>query len=56
LEGWQCYGSAYYVTLAAGVVGMAVCLWSVWHENQVHKKNGEKKTARWRRSDHERGA
>ena len=52
LEGLQCYRAAYWVTFAAGVGGILVCLWSVWHENQVHKKSLEPR----RRTSHEREA
>ena len=38
LEGLFCYAAAYWVTLVAGVGGIGLCLWSVWHENEVHKK------------------
>jgi hypothetical protein len=52
LEGLECYGAAYWVTLFAAICGVLVCLWSVWHENQMHKSS--EKSKRW--TDHERVA
>ena len=52
LKGLQCYGAAYWVTLFAAIAGVLVCLWSVWHESQIHKSN--EKSKRW--TDHERVA
>jgi MFS family permease len=51
-EGLQCYGAAYWVTFFAAIGGVLVCLWSIWHENQIHK--GNEKSKRW--TDHERVA
>lgn len=53
LVGNDCYKSAYWVTFFASIVGVGCCLWSIWHENQVHKDKEEKER---RRSDHERVA
>lgn len=50
LEGVECYAAAYWVTLVAGVGAIALSLWSVWHENEVHKKTENE----GRRSDHDR--
>lgn len=38
-KGVSCYAAAYHVTFFAALVGIAVCIWSIWHENKVHKKN-----------------
>lgn len=37
LQGRECYRSAYWVTFGAAVLGVGCCLWTIWHENQVHK-------------------
>jgi hypothetical protein len=50
LEGLECYGAAYWVTFLAAVCAVLVSLWSVWHENQIHKSN--EKSKRW--TNHER--
>lgn len=50
LEGTSCYAAAYWVTLFSGFGGIALCLWSVWHENEVHKKTEKE----GKRSDHDR--
>jgi hypothetical protein len=34
-SGLKCYKDAYYVTLVASVVGVVVCLWSIYHEHQL---------------------
>lgn len=52
LEGLECYGAAYWVTFFAALGAVLVSLWSVWHENQIHKSN--EKSNRW--TDHERVA
>ena len=52
LEGLQCYRAAYWVTFFAAIGGVSVCLWSIWHENQIHKSN--EKSKRW--TAHERMA
>lgn len=38
LEGLVCYRTAYLVTFFAGLGGIVVCLWSIWHENRVSRK------------------
>jgi len=50
LEGLECYRSAYWVTLFAAVIAGLVCLWTIWHENEIHKSGDRLR----RRSDHER--
>lgn len=45
-EGLKCYRSAYWITLAASLVGIVLSLWSVRHEHVVR--------ARERREDIER--
>jgi MFS family permease len=58
LRGNECYRSAYWVTFFAAVAAIGCCMWSIWHENQVHRRGGkESKSANGRqRSDHERSA
>lgn len=51
VEGLACYRTAYLVTFFASVVGVALSLWSIWHEHQVHK-NGKTDIRR----EHEREA
>ncbi|KIX04088.1 uncharacterized protein Z518_07641 [Rhinocladiella mackenziei CBS 650.93] len=53
LEGRSCYSSAYWVTFGAALLGVTCCLWSIWHEYQVHKVKESKER---RRSNHERTA
>jgi len=55
LVGKECYKSAYWVTFGASMLGVLCCLWSIWHENEVHKAKG-KEGKLSRRSDHERVA
>lgn len=55
LEGRECYRSAYWVTFVAAVLGVGCCLWSIWHEYQVHRTK-EREGEDRRRSDHERFA
>ena len=50
LQGLECYRSAYWVTFWSAVAAVGLCLWSIWHENQVHKKEKEGKA----RTDHDR--
>lgn len=50
LEGLQCYRAAYWVTFWSAVVAVGLCLWSIWHENEVHKKRDANKA----RTDHDR--
>jgi MFS family permease len=50
LEGKSCYAAAYWVTLMGGFGGVALCLWSVWHENELHKRMEKE----GKRSDHDR--
>lgn len=51
LAGKSCYSSAYWITFAAGVLGVGCCLWSIWHEYKIHLvKRGKERL----RSDHER--
>lgn len=52
LDGRHCYATAYWVTLLAGIAGVLICLWSVWHEDRLHKSS-EKSS---KRTDHEREA
>ncbi|KIW58603.1 hypothetical protein, variant 2 [Exophiala xenobiotica] len=52
LQGRVCYSSAYWVTFCAAVLGVGCCLWSIWHEYQVHKVRESKE----RVGDHERTA
>lgn len=35
-DGLGCYQAAYYTTFFSGVAGIAVCLWSIMREKQVH--------------------
>ena len=42
-EGLQCYQSAYYVTFFSGLAGMAVSLYTIWQERQIHGKSGRRK-------------
>lgn len=49
LMGKECYQAAYWVTFFSAVVAVGLCLWSIWHENQVHKGEESK-----RRTDHDR--
>lgn len=37
-DGLECYRSAYWVTFAASLIGMAVSLWSIWHAHVVRAK------------------
>lgn len=50
LKGKSCYAAAYWVTLVTGFGGIALCLWSVWHENEVYKR----KERDGKCSDHDR--
>ena len=50
LEGSNCYSAAYWVTFWSAVAAVGLCLWSIWHENAVHKKGIEQKT----RTGHDR--
>ena len=52
LEGLSCYSAAYRVTFSAALASVAVCLWSIWHENEVHKMDRNSKA----RPEHERDA
>lgn len=52
LQGRVCYSSAYWVTFCAAILGVGCCLWSIWHEYQVHKVRESKE----RVDDHERTA
>ncbi|KAF7715538.1 Uncharacterized protein PECH_004743 [Penicillium ucsense] len=36
-DGLACYRSAYYLTFFSGLAGVAVCLWSIIRERQIHK-------------------
>ncbi|EXJ71000.1 uncharacterized protein A1O5_05993 [Cladophialophora psammophila CBS 110553] len=56
LVGKECYQSAYWVTFGAAVLGVLCCLWSIWHENEVHKAKGREGRVSRRRSAHERVA
>ena len=38
LEGKACYSSAYIVTFFSAIAAVLLCSWSIWHENQAHKK------------------
>lgn len=38
LIGRKCYSSAYLVTFFASIGGLVLCLWCIWHENQVAKR------------------
>ena len=50
VKGVACYATAYWVTSAAAALSIGVCLWSIYHENEVHKRKEKDR----RRSDHER--
>ena len=50
LVGLECYSAAYWITFFAGLAGVVVCGWTIWHENELHKNNEKGR----RRSDHER--
>ncbi|KAL9114516.1 MAG: hypothetical protein Q9227_001597 [Pyrenula ochraceoflavens] len=41
-DGLECYRAAYLATLFAGLAGIGVVLWSVWHERRVHARSGKK--------------
>jgi MFS family permease len=43
-EGLQCYQSAYYLTFFSGLAGMAVSLYAIWQERQIHGKPGRRKS------------
>ena len=36
-DGLACYRTAYYMTFMSGLCGIAVCLWSIWREKQIHR-------------------
>lgn len=38
LEGKSCYEGAYYMTLAASVGALVLCLWSIRHDNAVNRR------------------
>lgn len=42
-DGLGCYRAAYYTTFFSGVAGVAVCLWSIMREKQVHSALHHKK-------------
>ncbi|KAL6248099.1 hypothetical protein RBB50_005447 [Rhinocladiella similis] len=42
LQGRLCYSSAYWVTFAAAILGVGCCLWSIWHEYQIHRVRDSK--------------
>ncbi|KIW14121.1 hypothetical protein PV08_06902 [Exophiala spinifera] len=45
LQGRECYRSAYWVTFVAAVLGVGCCLWSIWHEYQIHRaRHGKEHT------------
>lgn len=48
LEGKACYSSAYIVTFFSAIAAVLLCSWSIWHENQVHKRDLKGRT------DHDR--
>ena len=50
LKGLLCYKTAYWVTFWSAIGAVGLCLWSIWHENEAHKKGNEKKN----RTDHDR--
>lgn len=50
-EGLQCYRTAYLVTFFAGVGGLFLSLWSIWHEHKIHESRHHDK-----RRAHEREA
>ena len=50
LKGKDCYTAAYWVTFFSATGAIALSLWSIHHENQVHKKKQRGRT------DHERVA
>ena len=52
LEGLECYRAAYWVTFFSAIGAIGLCLWSIWHENEVHKRKS--KEGKERRTDHER--
>jgi len=52
LQGRECYSKAYWVTFGAAILGMVVCAYCIWHENQAHRRNSKEK----RRMNHERSA
>ncbi|KIW39487.1 hypothetical protein, variant 3 [Exophiala oligosperma] len=52
LQGRVCYSSAYWVTFVAAILGVGCCLWSIWHEYQVHRVRDTKEHA----EHHERTA
>ena len=59
LLGNECYRSAYWVTFGAALLGVLCCLWSIWHESQVHRRTGREEvagTGTRRRPGHERTA
>lgn len=37
LEGKACYEAAFWMTLCASIGALALCLWSIRHENKVHR-------------------
>ncbi|EED13194.1 MFS transporter, putative [Talaromyces stipitatus ATCC 10500] len=43
-EGLQCYRSAYWLTFFSGLGGMAVALYCIWQERQIHGPRGGRKT------------
>ncbi|GAM34717.1 hypothetical protein TCE0_015f02471 [Talaromyces pinophilus] len=41
-EGLQCYQAAYWLTFFSGLAGMAVSLYCIWQERQIHGPRGRK--------------
>lgn len=41
-EGLKCYRTSYIITFYAGIAGIAITLWTIWHEkkvfNRLHRK------------------
>ena len=37
-DGRFCYSEAYWITSAASFVGLAVILWSIWHDHVQNAK------------------
>lgn len=50
LEGKACYEGAFWMTLGASVCALALCLWSIWHENRVHHSGKRKEMGKRKQS------
>jgi len=50
LDGKACYESAFWMTLGASVGALGLCLWSIWHENRIHRAGKRKEIGKRKQS------